>query len=191
MMDETARQRLHLQYPSTGDIEHQKEKLKDMINYHVYESREFHEWTKLRADGKIERLPCDIKYTACALLEEAENAERFLAELENFQKRDNHQFGCVVAGSGFRQTYPATCHGTEPPMNASMDWALIDIPEERRGENVVNFNDRLLGLSVLTLLCTIDPDRIPPRWMRDNRSPNHQYAQSHHWTLKRKNEHSP
>lgn len=53
MMDETARQRLHLQYPST-DIEHQKEKLQDKINYHVFETRGFHEWTKLRADGKIE-----------------------------------------------------------------------------------------------------------------------------------------
>ena len=145
MMDETARQRLYFQYPSTRDIEHQKEKLKDKINYHVYETREFHEWTKLREDGRIETLADNIKYTACALLEEVENAERFLAELENFQKRDNHQLGCVVAGSGFRQTYPAICHGTEPPMNASMDWALIDIPEERCGENVVSLNYRLLG----------------------------------------------
>lgn len=192
MMDETARQRLHLQCPSTGDIEHQKEKLKDKINYHVYETREFHEWTKLRADGKIETLPGNIKYTVCALLEEVENAQRFLAELENFQKRNNHQFGFVVAGSGFRQTYPAICHGTEPPMDASMDWALIDIPEERLGENVVSLNDRVAWLlSVLTLLCTMDPDRIPPRWTRDNRSSNHQYSQSHLWTLKRKNEHSP
>ena len=30
-------------------------------------------------------------------------------------------------------------------MNASMDWALIDIPEERRGENVVSLNYRFLG----------------------------------------------
>lgn len=145
MMDETARQRLHLQYPSTEDIEHQKEKLQDKINYHVFETRGFHEWTKLKADGKTETLPGNINDTACDLLEEVENAQRFLAELENFQKRDNHQLGCVVAGSGFRQTYPAICHATEPPMNASMDWALIDIPEERRGENVVSLKDRLLG----------------------------------------------
>lgn len=145
MMDETARQRLYLQYPSTRDIEHQKEKLKDKINYHVYETREFHEWTKLREDGRIETLPGNIKCIACALLEEVENAEKFLAELENFQKRDNHQLGCVVAGSGFRQTYPAICHRTEPPISANIDWALIDIPEERSRENVISLNYRFLN----------------------------------------------
>lgn len=102
-------------------------------------SETLHECSKLR-EGSQFRILSQKEINAFAMFEQLEEAQDFLIDFTNFKKKKKkggrkHKFGSGIAGSEARQTFPIICRGLRLPLN--MDWAFIQVPDERRGENKV------------------------------------------------------
>ncbi|KAF4765512.1 hypothetical protein HAV15_003966 [Penicillium sp. str.  len=124
--DDNMRTELQVQHPSRTAVKEKIKSLKDAICA-IEENDEYVQLSEL--EGDIESI-CGrsaakafsrMTSTLCELKE-------FLRDIEAFKQADRGYFGPVYAGSGFRETCSTT------PSN--LDWALIEIPHDRVGENI-------------------------------------------------------
>lgn len=111
-------------------------------------SETLHECSKLREESQFKILS-QKETNAFAMFEQLEEAQDFLTDLTNFDQKKKkkgrkHKFGSVIAGSEARQTLPIICRGLRLPLNIC--WALIQVPDERRGENKVVLMHHLMDL---------------------------------------------
>lgn len=125
--DDDMRTELQVQHPSRTAVKEKIKSLKDAIHA-IEENEEYVQFSEL--EGDIESI-CGrhaakafsrMTSTLCELKE-------FFQDIEAFKQADRGYFGPVYAGSGFRETCSTT------PSN--LDWALIEVPHDRVGENIV------------------------------------------------------
>lgn len=125
--DEDMRMELQVQHPSRTAVKEKIKSLKDSIRA-IEENEEYVQLSELEGDiectcgRRAAKTFSRMTSTLCELKE-------FLQEIEAFKQADRGYFGPVYAGSGFRQTT-----GKLP---SNLDWALIEIPYDRVGENIV------------------------------------------------------
>lgn len=124
-----------VRHPCESAIEKKKDELKD--DMYLYEKRdEFSHCLAQVERGDGEHMSSTHRKSVKDWMELREQLRR----VHRFQEREQHAFGCVLAGSGYRVTQLRTISGRDPDPHtygSNLDWALIDMPEHRLDVNRV------------------------------------------------------
>ncbi|KAJ5951697.1 uncharacterized protein N7479_010110 [Penicillium vulpinum] len=125
---DSMRNRLQVEHPSSMAIENKVESLKDEI--HEIEGNE--EYIRLSgwvSEGLQDELGHQAKCTFSSLTNILSELKGFLRDIDRFQTARRASFGPVYAASGFRT-------GSYNGKASTLDWALIEVPPDRVGENI-------------------------------------------------------
>jgi hypothetical protein len=125
---DSLRTKLQVQQPSSTAVEEKIKSLKDEVRT-IEENQQYIDFREV---GSIEDIELQLGRHAARIFSNMDKTlselKDFLREINAFQAEDRGSFGPVYAGSGFRIT-------GKPSSN--LDWALIEIPDNRVGDNIV------------------------------------------------------
>ncbi|KXG51840.1 uncharacterized protein PGRI_092330 [Penicillium griseofulvum] len=124
---DSLRTKLQDQQPSSTAVEEKIKSLKDEIRT-IEENQQYIDFREV---GSIEDIELQLGRHAARMFSNMDKTlselKDFLREINAFQAENRGSFGPVYAGSGFRIT-------GKPSSN--LDWALIEIPDDRVGDNI-------------------------------------------------------
>ncbi|KAK4866864.1 hypothetical protein LT330_008027 [Penicillium expansum] len=126
--DDDMRTRLQLEHPSSSAI---KEKVRSLENEirELEGDKEYIQLCKLVSEGLQGQLGRRADQIFFNMSKTLSDLKGFLQDIKRFQAAKRASFGPVYAASGFRAT--ASTNGKA----SNLDWALIEVPHDRVGEN--------------------------------------------------------
>ncbi|CAI7596094.1 unnamed protein product [Penicillium glandicola] len=129
--DDRMRADQQVQHPSPTAVKTRIKYLKDEIRA-MEDDKQYIEFCEIGGEEEIEfQLGRRAARTFCVMIRTLSELRSFLRDLEFFQTANRGSFGRVFASSGFRVTSSAT-----GKTQSNLDWALIEIPHDRIGENI-------------------------------------------------------
>lgn len=129
--EDSMRHRIQVLHPSASAIKDKVEALGEEIRP-IEQDEAFARYRRLESEGLEDQLGCRAVQRFSRMARTLSELKGFRSDIERFQQSRREYFGPVYAASGFRTT--ASSNGKPP---SSLDWALIEIPHDRIGENTV------------------------------------------------------
>lgn len=135
LSDPKARQMLFVHHPSIEDLENQ---LADIVNEEKskIKNAQYKEWCIFVGEGLLDQMSRRDQNTWKSFVKDIGAIRSFRTEFEQFLSHKSYKFGSVFAASGYRNVPSNTMKNPRPL--TIQDWALISIPKERLGRNMVS-----------------------------------------------------
>ncbi|KAJ6185129.1 hypothetical protein N7519_006430 [Penicillium mononematosum] len=127
--DDDLRRELQMEHPSSMAMEDKIASLTDEIQG-IETSEQYGQFRELEGEDIESMLGRTAARTFTRMKDTLSNLNDFLGEIEAFKSDNRAAFGHVYAASGFRTTPPAS------GITMNLDWALIEVPNDRIGHNV-------------------------------------------------------
>ncbi|KAJ5940537.1 hypothetical protein N7516_000705 [Penicillium verrucosum] len=128
--DDDLRRELQMEHPSSMAIEDRIVSLKDEIRA-IETDKEYVQFRELEGEDIEFVFGRTAARTFTRMKDTLSDLNDFLDEIQTFKNDNRAAFGHVYAASGFRTTPPVPGRPT-----SNLDWALIEVPDDRIGQNV-------------------------------------------------------